>query len=54
MGDESWGIDNVEIATVNAGTTLSLAGLSAGNYNLYTADIYGNLSVASQHSIAVI
>jgi len=52
--DESWGIDNLQITTVNSGTSLSLAGLAVGDYSLYTANASGALSLASLQSIAVI
>ena len=52
--DESWGIDNLQITTVNSGTSLSLAGLAVGDYSLYTANAAGALSLASLQSIAVI
>jgi hypothetical protein len=44
VSNESFGIDNVKWSTIASGASLSLAGLSAANYDLYLADSSGNIS----------
>jgi hypothetical protein len=55
LATSSWGIDNVVITTAaGTNTTLSLAGLNAGTYKLYSADAAGNLSAAANGEVKVV
>lgn len=49
--DAQW--NSVSIATANSATSLSVAGLDAGVYKLYTADAAGNLSAVASDTAVV-
>ncbi|MGE0113185.1 beta strand repeat-containing protein [Aquabacterium sp.] len=49
--DDQW--NSVAITTANSNTNLSTAGLANGNYKLYAADAYGNLSAASTGTVTI-
>ena len=54
ISNESWGIDNVKIATFANLASVPLEGLTTGKYNLYVTDSHGNLNVNPVQTIAVL